>query len=60
MKKTIKSKLRLNSQTIRNLRDVHGGRPIQQLPVPDDSINVCTGDTVNCSANCSVGCRGCG
>jgi hypothetical protein len=50
MKKTIKSKLRLNSQTIRALRleQVQGGRPV------DDSIDICLTD------RCSVGCRNCG
>jgi hypothetical protein len=52
MKKTIKSKLRLNSQTIRSLRahqiqQVEGGR-VMVIQTDDDSMN------------CSLGCRGCG
>jgi len=51
MKKTIKSKLRLNSQTVRSLsaaglRDVQGGYVTAVCPA-----------TWNCDTN---GCRGCG
>ncbi len=54
MKKTIKSKLRLNSQTVRNLQAAHGGRPMVDMPqLPDDTSDACTN-------NCSYGCRGCG
>jgi hypothetical protein len=53
MKNQAKTKLRLNSQTIRSLRasglqHVQGGRPV------DDSIDVCLTDL------CSAACRGCG
>lgn len=54
MKKTLKTKLRLNSQTIRilpGLKDVHGGRVMLE-DVPDDSSN--------CTNFCTAGCRGCG
>jgi hypothetical protein len=49
MKKTIKSKLRLNSQTIRTLKEVRGGRPIVPVTIDDTGSDYCT-----------VGCRGCG
>jgi hypothetical protein len=54
MKKTIKSKLRLNSQTIRtlNLKAVQGAR-VQMVDMPDDTSDLCT-------VNCTFGCRGCG
>jgi len=53
MKKQVKTKLRLNSQTLRSLRSsglqaVQGGRPV------DDSIDVCLTDL------CTAVCRGCG
>jgi len=60
MKKTIKSKLRLNSQTLRSLRasglqDVQGGRPINPI---DDSVNRCLTDA--CTDACTLaGCRDC-
>jgi len=58
MKKTTKSKLRLNSQTIRSLRanglqDVQGGRVAQIIDQPID-------DSMNCTDYCTAGCRGCG
>jgi hypothetical protein len=60
MKKTIKSKLRLNSQTLRTLRasglqDVQGGRAI-----PIQSLEICRTDDCVATVNCTVGCRGCG
>lgn len=53
MKKQFKTRLVLNSQTIRRLRNdglpaVQGGRPV------DDSVDVCI------TALCTAGCRGCG
>jgi hypothetical protein len=56
-----KTKLILNSQTIRRLRpsglqEVQGGR------IPYDSDLNCTTDlcTEGCTAMCTVGCRNCG
>ena len=54
MKKQLKTKLRLNSQTIRSMRasglqDVQGGRLRD-----DTSVNVCLTDL------CSAACRNCG
>lgn len=55
MKKTLKTKLRLNSQTIRSLpglTGVQGGRVMLE-DIPQD-------DSVNCTVYCTAGCRGCG
>jgi hypothetical protein len=56
VKKTIKSKLRLNSQTIRTLKEVRGGRVqyVDMPQLPDD------GTSDLCTMNCTAGCRGCG
>lgn len=56
MKKTMKTKLRLNSQIIRDLRAVNGGRVPMELPSPDDTMNC----TIDCTVYCTAGCRGCG
>jgi hypothetical protein len=52
MKKQFKTKLVLNSQTIRRLQDVKGGIPLNY------SDGVCRTD--ECTAGCTVGCRACG
>ncbi len=59
MKKQLKTKLRLNSQTLRTMRacspsalqGVQGGRVMLE-EYPDDSMN--------CTNLCTLNCRGCG
>jgi len=58
MKKTFKTKLRLNSQTVRCLRTsglqgVQGGR-VMLIDQPDDT------GSADCTVYCTIGCRGCG